>query len=81
MKAIRKPSEESRPHRWATRREAMSYGRMGSTKMNELLQSGRIYAKKDGRKGIVCLDSIDRYYAALPDVGSASPKPQQQAAA
>ena len=81
MKAIRKPSEESRPHRWATRREAMSYGRMGSTKMNELLQSKSILAKKHGRKVIIDLNSIDAFYGALPNVGSASQKPQQQAAA
>jgi hypothetical protein len=69
VKAIRKQTEPSRPHRWATRCEAMAYARIGSTKMNELLQSGRIYAKKDGRKVIVCLDSVDRYYGSLPDVG------------
>ena len=72
MKAIRKHSDESRPHRWATRREAMAYARIGSTKMNELLQGNSILAKKHGRKVIVDLNSIDAFYGALPDVGSAS---------
>jgi hypothetical protein len=63
---------EDRPHRWATRREGMIYARVGSTKMNELMQSGRIHAKKDGKKVIVDLNSIDAYYAALPAVGSAA---------
>jgi hypothetical protein len=60
------------PHRWATRREAMSYARIGSTKMNELLQEGALLAKKHGRKVIVDLNSIDEFYGALPDVASSS---------
>jgi hypothetical protein len=70
VKADTKHSNEFGPHRWATRLEAMRYARVGSTKMNEMMQSGCIRAKKDGRKVIVDLNSIDRYYAALPDVGS-----------
>jgi hypothetical protein len=62
--------KQSVPHRWATRREAMAYARVGSTKMNEMMQSRLILAKKDGRKVIIDLNSIDSYYAALPDVGS-----------
>jgi hypothetical protein len=58
------------PRRWASRKEAMTYARVGATKMNALLQSQAILAKKDGRKVIVDLDSVDTYYGALPDVGS-----------
>jgi hypothetical protein len=50
----------------------MAYARIGSTKMNELLQGNSILAKKHGRKVIVDLNSIDAFYGALPDVGSAS---------
>jgi hypothetical protein len=55
--------------RWASRKEALTYARVGATKMNTLLQSQAILAKKDGRKVIVDLDSIDRYYESLPNVG------------
>jgi hypothetical protein len=71
MRNRKQPSNEDCPqHRWATRREAMAYARMGSTKMNDLLQGRAILAKKHGRKVIVDLNSIDAFYAALPDVGS-----------
>jgi hypothetical protein len=56
--------------RYATRRETMSYMRVGSTKLNELLQAQLIAAKKYGAKVIVDLDSVDTYIAALPNVGS-----------
>jgi hypothetical protein len=56
--------------RYATRLEAMRYMRIGSTKMNELMQAKLIVAKKDGAKVIVCLDSVDAYYTALPNVGA-----------
>jgi hypothetical protein len=58
-----------RPRRWATRQQAMVYAKIGSTKMNELMHSRRILAKKDGKKVIVDLNSIDDFYGALPDVG------------
>ena len=48
----------------------MSYMRVGSTKLNELLQAQLIAAKKYGAKVIVDLDSVDTYIAALPNVGS-----------
>ena len=57
-----------RPPRWATRLEAMAYGKFGSTTMNDLLQSGHIVAKKAGKKNIVDLNSIDDYILSLPDV-------------
>jgi hypothetical protein len=58
-----------RPRRWATRQEAMAYAKVGSTKMNDLMHSRRIFAKKDGKKVIVDLNSIDDFYGTLPDVG------------
>jgi hypothetical protein len=60
------------PPRWATRREAMAYGRIGSTKLHELMRSRRILAKKlDGRKVHVDLNSIDALYTAMPEVADA----------
>ena len=61
-----------KPHRyprWAPRLKAMQYGgEIGVTHMNKLMQTGKIRAKKDGKKVIVDLNSIDQYYAALPNV-------------
>ena len=60
--------------RYSSRKEAMAYMRVGSTKMNELMQSQAIVAMKDGVKVIVCLDSVDSYRATLPRIGAlASP--------
>jgi hypothetical protein len=73
MRSRKQPSNEDRPpHRWATRLEAMKYARIGSTKMNELLQGQVVLAKKHGRKVIVDLNSIDDFYGALPYVGGRS---------
>ena len=61
----------NRPHRWASRKEAITYARVGATTMNHLMRAGRIHAKKlDGKKVLVDLNSIDALYAALPDVGA-----------
>jgi hypothetical protein len=54
--------------RWATRLEAISYSKLGSTTMNDLMQSGRIVAKKAGKKVIVDLNSVDDYLSSLSDV-------------
>ena len=59
----------ARQRRWATRQEAMAYAKCGSTTMNEWLHGRRIYAKKQGNKVIIDLNSIDDYIAALPHVG------------
>ena len=57
--------------RWAPRLKAMQYGgAIGVTHMNKLMQTGKITAKKDGKKVIVDLNSIDQYYAALPNVAA-----------
>jgi hypothetical protein len=58
-------------HRWASRKEAIAYARVGATTMNHLMREGRIHAKKlDGKKVLVDLNSIDALYAALPSVGA-----------
>jgi hypothetical protein len=44
----------------------------GKTKMDELIEAGKVRAKKEGgRNGAVDidLDSIDEYYDSLPDAG------------
>lgn len=57
--------------RWASRKEAIAYARIGATTLNHLMRAGRILAKKlDGKKVLVDLNSIDALYAALPDVGA-----------
>ena len=53
----REMRRRDRQPRWATRQEAMAYGRIGSTKFNEMMQSRRIVAKKDGNKVTVDLNS------------------------
>jgi hypothetical protein len=62
--------KESR--RWATRTEALSYGKFGSTKLNELMQDRKILAKKDGTKVKIDLDTIDDYIDSLSDVAAAT---------
>jgi hypothetical protein len=64
-----KAMKRDRLPRWATRLEAMAYGRIGSTRMNELMQGRKIVAKKSGGKIVVDLNSVDDYFATLPDVG------------
>jgi hypothetical protein len=59
-------------HRWASRKEAIAYARVGATTFNHLMRDRRIHAKKlDGKKVLVDLNSIDELYAALPNVGDA----------
>ena len=62
----------SQPKRYASRKEAMDYMRIGSTKLNDLMNAKVFVAKKEGRKVIIDLDSVDRYYEALPNVGAQS---------
>jgi hypothetical protein len=66
----RERHRRARQRRWATRQEAMIYGKIGSMTMNELLHSGRIYVKKAGTKVIVDLNSIDDLYDSLPDTAA-----------
>ena len=58
-----------RQPRWASRLEAMSYGRIGSTKMNELMHAKRIVAKKLGNTVKIDLNSVDDLIESLPEVG------------
>ena len=62
-------SKKERQPRWASRLEAMAYGRVGSTTMNALMHSKKILAKKLGNRVIVDLNSVDDYIAARPHVG------------
>jgi hypothetical protein len=61
----------AQPKRYATRLEAMAHLNIGSTKMNDLLNAKVFVAKKIGRKVLVDLDSLDRYFEALPNAGGA----------
>jgi hypothetical protein len=59
------------PHRWASRKEAIAYARVGATTFNQLMRDRRIHAKKlDGKKVLVDLNSIDALYRTLPHVGA-----------
>jgi hypothetical protein len=54
-------------HRWASRKEAIAYARVGATTMNHLMREGRMHAKKlDSKKVLADLNSID----ALPRAGA-----------
>ena len=61
--------------RWASRAEAMAYGKISATRLNDLMQQGLIVAKKRGATVIVELNSFDDYYAGLPEVGAHKTKP------
>jgi hypothetical protein len=61
-------ADVARPHRWATRREAMAYAKVGTTKLSEFIRDRRIVAKRlDGKKLLIDLLSIDLLYDSLPD--------------
>jgi hypothetical protein len=58
-------------HRWATRKEAMAYARLGATTVHHLMRTGRILAKKlSPKKVLIDLNSIDAFYESLPTVGA-----------
>jgi hypothetical protein len=67
-KGKKRKIRQRKNRRWASRTEAMVYGRIGSSKLNELMQARKIVAKNSGVKVLVDLDSMDDYYDALPDV-------------
>jgi hypothetical protein len=69
MSSVNDQKNPVRTPRWASRLEAMSYGRFGSTRFNELTHAKKIRAKKAGKTVVVDLNSIDDYLNALPDVG------------
>lgn len=61
--------------RLATMKEAMRYGRFGSTKLYHLISDGKVVAYKDGHTTLVDLGSIDDYHKSLPRlVGRRSPR-------
>jgi hypothetical protein len=62
-----KRKQRRKSRRWGTRTEAMAYGRIGSTRLNELMQARKIIAKKNSAKVVIDLDSIDDFYDSLPD--------------
>ena len=53
----------------------MHYGKTSATTLNRLMQQGLIVAKKRGATVIVDLNSVDDYYARLPQVGAHKTKP------
>lgn len=63
------PMIEPRPPgvaRLASFKEALVYGRLGKTRIYELIARGKIRAVKDGRRTLIDLDSIDEYQRTLP---------------
>jgi hypothetical protein len=68
--------------RWAKRLKACEYAGIGRTKLDEMIRSGRVSAKKDegGRNApvYVNLDSIDEMYAAMRDAKGSPPKHHRQ---
>ena len=49
----------------------MTYGKVGATKLGEMIRDKRIVAKRlDGKKILIDLLSIDRLYESLPDGGT-----------
>ena len=69
----RERQRRERQRRWGTRLEGMAHSRMGSTTFNDLIQSGKIIAKKQGNKIIIDLDSVDEYIDSLPDAAKEAP--------
>lgn len=57
--------------RWVKRLAACKYADMGRTKLDVLIDQGRVRAKKEPGNPqapvYVDLDSIDEYYNSLPD--------------
>ena len=64
----RSKEKSERPRRWGSRKQAMAEAGVGPTKLNEMMQSGRIVAKRLDGKVLVDLDSIQELYNSLPTV-------------
>lgn len=62
---------DRRSRRWGTRQQVLDYSTLGSTTLNELIQSKKIIAKKQGTKLIIDLDSVDDHIDSLPDASAA----------
>ena len=52
--------------RLVTIKEACAYGRMGKSKLYELIQDEKIIARKNGHDTLIDLNSIDAYQATMP---------------
>jgi excisionase family DNA binding protein len=48
-------------------KEAMRYLAIGETKLHELLNAGRIQAKKSGNRLLITVESLDAYIDSLPN--------------
>lgn len=48
--------------------EAIKYAKVGRSHLYKLIQHGKIDARKDGRRTLVDLNSIDAYHRSLPRV-------------
>jgi hypothetical protein len=57
-------------HRWADVRRAAEYAAVGTTKLWAMIGRADVLAVRNGRKVIVSLDSIDRFYLSLPRIGA-----------
>jgi hypothetical protein len=53
-------------------KEGLNLAKCGTTKMYELINSGKVIAYKDGGRTLLDADSINRYHASLPRVGGPS---------
>lgn len=53
-------------------KEAMRYLAIGETKLHELLNGGRIQAKKSGNRLLITVESLDAYIDSLPNAERAS---------
>jgi hypothetical protein len=56
---------------WGTRKEALAKAKVGATKLSEMIKARTIVAKRlDGKKILIDLNSIDRFYESLPDAAA-----------
>ena len=62
--------EKQPPRRWASRKEAIAYAKVGTTKFHELINQKLIVARRLGSKTIIDLDSIDALFESLPPAGN-----------
>ena len=58
--------------RWATRKEACEYLRVGLTTLHSLIRRGAIEARKIGGKTLIDMKTVDEFCETLPRLGSMS---------
>ena len=61
-------SQDHKPRRLVSVKEACRYGRFGHTKCYDYINAGKIAAYKRGRQTMIDLDSIDAFHASLPPI-------------